>query len=217
MINREGPKIIIKEALSPGSVTGLKRKIEMLETLVKQDEYELPFNGTYWVEHGNVMAGCYPGSADIEIMTARLEALINARFGLIINLTMPDEINFQDKEISQYEYYMNRMAAFEGLDLSFIRFPIRDMGVPSYHFMKKILDTIDRALTTGRRVYIHCWSGCGRTGTVIGCYLIRHGAATPINVLNMIKILRSYGRMTTGASPETPEQENMVRSWRIGE
>ena len=24
-------------------------------------------------------------------------------------------------------------------------------------------------------VYVHCWGGIGRTGTVVGCWLVRHG------------------------------------------
>ena len=27
----------------------------------------------------------------------------------------------------------------------------------------------------GRKVYVHCWGGVGRTGTVVGCYLVRQG------------------------------------------
>jgi len=36
--------------------------------------------------------------------------------------------------------------------------------------MHEILDTIDAALSAKRIVYVHCWGGVGRTGTVIGCH-----------------------------------------------
>ena len=38
-----------------------------------------------------------------------------------------------------------------------------------------MLDTIDQALAAGHTMYVHCWGGVGRTGTVVGCHLVRHG------------------------------------------
>jgi protein-tyrosine phosphatase len=35
--------------------------------------------------------------------------------------------------------------------------------------MTTILDAIDESMTAGKPVYVHCWGGMGRTGTVIGC------------------------------------------------
>ena len=56
------------------------------------------------------------------------------------------------------------------------RHPIRDLSVPrSPQDMASILDALDEALEGGRNVYVHCWGGVGRTGTVVGCWLVRHG------------------------------------------
>ena len=41
--------------------------------------------------------------------------------------------------------------------------------------MTRILDDVDAALADGGAVYVHCWGGIGRTGTVVGCWLVRHG------------------------------------------
>ena len=34
--------------------------------------------------------------------------------------------------------------------------------------MTAILNAIDESMTAGKPVYVHCWGGAGRTGTVIG-------------------------------------------------
>ena len=38
--------------------------------------------------------------------------------------------------------------------------------------MREILDCLDDALRSGRKVYVHCRAGIGRTGTVVGCLLV---------------------------------------------
>jgi protein-tyrosine phosphatase len=55
------------------------------------------------------------------------------------------------------------------------RMSIMDHDVPEEQMMIDILDTIDQAIAAGHTVYVHCWGGIGRTGTVVGCYLVRHG------------------------------------------
>ena len=48
--------------------------------------------------------------------------------------------------------------------------------------MQDILDLIDESLSLDKPVFFHCWGGIGRTGTVLGCYLLRSKMATELNV-----------------------------------
>jgi protein-tyrosine phosphatase len=81
--------------------------------------------------------------------------------------------------------------------------------------MHHILDTIDEAIANNRKVYVHCWGGVGRTGTTVGCHLVRHGE-TPKKALaqveqwfsTMPKHIRYFG------SPETEEQIQFILDWR---
>lgn len=41
--------------------------------------------------------------------------------------------------------------------------------------MREILGLIDEAMAADRPVYVHCWGGVGRTGTVIGCHIAQRG------------------------------------------
>jgi protein-tyrosine phosphatase len=82
--------------------------------------------------------------------------------------------------------------------------------------MKAILDHIDRAITYEKMVYVHCWGGIGRTGTVVGCYLVRHGLSGP-EALERLQILRRETAKWWRSSPETDEQRAMILSWQIGE
>jgi protein-tyrosine phosphatase len=58
--------------------------------------------------------------------------------------------------------------------------------------------------------------GKGRTGTVVGCYLARHGYAAGNEVIKKIKELRKKTEDFSDPSPETGKQINMVIKWGKG-
>ena len=83
--------------------------------------------------------------------------------------------------------------------------------------MADILNTIDEHLTGADIVYFHCWGGHGRTGTVAGCWMKRHGIAKGKEVFNVIRELRMNMKDAHRESPETEEQRDFVRRWSEGE
>ena len=82
--------------------------------------------------------------------------------------------------------------------------------------MIRILNQIDMCIKYDKPVYVHCWGGKGRTGTVVGCYLARHGMATRNDAIKMIKELRKDTEDCSDPSPETKEQIKMVVNWEKG-
>jgi HD domain/Polymorphic toxin system, DSP-PTPase phosphatase len=96
-----------------------------------------------------------------------------------------------------------------------LRLPIRDVSVPqSPDKMREILDTIDAALSAKRIVYVHCWGGVGRTGTVIGCHLVRQGYVGDAALTRLHELFAIMDKSAFRRSPETAEQEQWVRTWR---
>lgn len=92
------------------------------------------------------------------------------------------------------------------VDLTDGEFAIPDLSCPSPETMTRILDRIDVLLAAGEVVYVHCYAGIGRTGTVVGCWLVRRGMSGP-DALATVERLR-------GAPPETREQRRLVSDWR---
>jgi protein-tyrosine phosphatase len=90
-----------------------------------------------------------------------------------------------------------------------VRLPVRDFSTPTREQITEALDLIDAELERGGVVYVHCWAGCGRTGVVVGCWLVRHGAP-PQKALARIVETRGPG------CPQTLEQRLAVLDWRPG-
>ncbi|WP_147822503.1 protein-tyrosine phosphatase family protein [Salidesulfovibrio onnuriiensis] len=61
----------------------------------------------------------------------------------------------------------------EGFEVYYL--PITDEEAPDLVELEKALAWLDEALYLGKKVYIHCRFGMGRTGTVLNAYLLRRG------------------------------------------
>ena len=120
------------------------------------------------------------------------------------------ETNHAGDPFVRYAHLAQQLCA----DVVCVRHPIRDLSVPTQAQMRDVLDTIDQAVNSGKAVYVHCWGGVGRTGTVIGCWLLRHRLAEPSNVLDVLRVLRQQDRERgRRVSPETLAQRRFVESW----
>jgi protein-tyrosine phosphatase len=167
----------------------------------------LPITECYWVEENRFLAGAYPGDYVLENTRRRLDAFLVAGITTFIDLT-------QSHELATYETILKEQAHVYELKTSYHRFAIPDHGIPSTETMVEVLNTIDNALNNGRRVYVHCWGGVGRTGTTVGCYLVRHGVnhADAIAKVNRLYKTRPNNNFYPN-SPESEEQVKFVLNW----
>ncbi|HEX6638992.1 MAG TPA: dual specificity protein phosphatase family protein, partial [Steroidobacteraceae bacterium] len=125
-----------------------------------------PLAESYWVIEDRLLAGKYPGGKTPKEAEARVKALLDAGFDAFLDLT-------EAGELPPYDIYLPGTVQY-------VRKPITDHGVPADTLiMSQILASLDALLRQGRRIYVHCRAGIGRTGTVIGCHLIEHGGLSP--------------------------------------
>jgi hypothetical protein len=179
-------------------------------------QIDVPFPRSYWIVPGKFLAGCYPESKDQTETRSKLEGLLDCGIRYFINLMEEDEQDYSGEPFGHYEPVLGRLAKLRKIDVFCERLSIRDIDIPTQETMCTILDRIDEALRQEYPVYVHCWGGIGRTGTVVGCYLVRHGMARGEGALKMVKELRQNEPTAYLISPETKEQRNFVRLWRFG-
>lgn len=168
-----------------------------------------PFDNSYWVIPGRLLAGEYPGHEDRARAVEKLRKVLDAGITHFLDLTAPED------GLEPYEPLLREAAASDAVVYS--RRTIRDMGCPSDETMREILDEIDAALEGGRNVYVHCWGGIGRTGTVIGCHFVRRGHpgdAALAEVARLYGTVSGKKRALYPDSPQTARQREFVRRWR---
>lgn len=168
---------------------------------------ELPIPASYWVLPKRFLAGEYPGGFNRERVRQRMNAFLDAGLNIFINLTGPDELPpYLPVLLEEAEAYNRQVEA--------INLPIRDFGLPTRDEMTIILNHIDTALKKGNNVYLHCWGGIGRTGTTVGCYLVRHGMTGEQALAQLTQWWQDDPRRTWyPRTPETDEQVKFVREW----
>jgi hypothetical protein len=174
--------------------------------LLALDSTAGPIDRSYWVVEGRLVGGAYPFCHDPDIGMEILARLQSAGVDTFIDLTSPAS---SDHHLKRYEEHLGR-------DSDWIHRPIDDFGMPTVEDMLGTLELIDDRIESGHTVYVHCWGGVGRTGTVMGCWLIRHGVA-PSDAIVVLRRLRLQDRVAGNRqSPETPAQEAFVETWRQG-
>ncbi len=165
---------------------------------------------SYWVRPDSLMAGEYPGDRDPKSTQRKLADYLHQGLDAFLDLT-------EAGELRPYEDDLYTVASEAGINCAYRRMPIRDVDVPEQPGqMRAILDQIEQWRRQRRKVYVHCWGGVGRTGTVVGCYLVDYGLSGQA-ALEQLRLL--WTRMSEDKrrrkphTPETQAQRNYVLSW----
>jgi protein-tyrosine phosphatase len=160
----------------------------------------VPVPDSYWVVEGHLLAGEYPGAKVEADALERLSAFQAAGVTSYVDLTEEDE------GLTLYERLLPSATRYTQLS-------IRDYDCPTREEMRTILTTIDSELDRGGVVCVHCWGGHGRTGTVIGCWLVEHGRSGEEALAEIERLRANTPDAASIPSPENDQQRDLVRTW----
>jgi len=93
----------------------------------------------------------------------------------------------------------------------FLHFPITDYHAPSLSYLKEIATTVKEVLNKDEgAVYLHCWGGRGRSGTVGAAVLsLMYPDAPKEEIMNRLQEAFNT-RGVEGETPETEEQRKVL-------
>ena len=147
---------------------------------VMQDKSLMHLKNFSWIDK-HVAGMAYPPSEKA------LESLEQLNIGLIVTLT-EEPIPFTKQSIK------------------IVHIPVKDYSVPTFDQVNQVIDAIDGMLIQDKSAVIHCQGGCGRTGTMLACWLVAKHNFEPNDAIKQIRTLRP-------SSIETEDQENFITAF----
>lgn len=156
-----------------------------------------PLHQSYEVwGNGIIYAGEYPGDKNEEIAKRKIGKMYHFGIRHFIDLT-------EEGELRPYNHLLPS-------DTTYTRFPITDCGAPkSIESVQRLLLRIEELKKMDGYVYVHCWGGVGRTGTIIACYLAQNWDEPDLN--KTLEVLRrNFTEMPKSAYRETPETKEQI-------
>ncbi len=156
----------------------------------------------WWVIPGRLLATEYPGAKDPDKAARKIATLLDAGITSFVDLTEAGEPTRGGTPMVPYDVAPPARYA---------RFPIRDTGVLPDAGYDPIVAHIRAELDADQVVLVHCWGGKGRTGTVVGCWLIDQDGLGYPQVLDRMRELREGTCKAHHPVPDTPEQAAVLR------
>ncbi len=104
---------------------------------------------SYWVVESRFLAGAYPGSPESPDQAKhrqRIEERWDAGLRVFINLVEENETNNSGHPFLRYDDVLRELARDAGETVAHLRFPVRDLSVPTLDRMRSILDAVDLAM-----------------------------------------------------------------------
>jgi len=162
----------------------------------------LPLANSYWVKPGQLLAGEHPFGEDPIDAHNRLARLRDAGIDCFIDLT-------EAAERPAYRRLLSRRCEY-------FRHAITDQSTPrNAAVMAAIQARLRDSLEAGRCVYVHCRAGIGRTGMVIGCFLVEQGLPGKAALQELNRLwLQSARSRSWPQVPQTAKQAEYICNWK---
>ena len=146
--------------------------------------------------NGIIYAGEYPGDKSDELARQKIEQMHHFGIRHFIDLT-------EEGELRPYSHLLPAGTTYT-------RFPIADCGAPkSIESVQSLLLRIEELKKMDGYVYVHCWGGVGRTGTIIACYLSQNWKEPDLNLV-LDALRKNFSEMPKSAYKKTPETKEQI-------
>lgn len=174
----------------------------------------VPIKNSYSVHKDlNIFAGEYPGAKDVNECRMKVQnAFCSSNIKYFYDLTC-------EGELTPYANFLDGNKCY-------FRFPIPDCGVPANtgivaRLCQEIIYRGENETKPYDGIYIHCWGGVGRTGTIVAClyaYLMKNQGMSVEDIYSksMQQLQDAFSKCPKSkfrVSPENYMQREFVRKF----
>eukprot|EP00798_Chlamydomonas_sp_ICE-L_P002067 gene2067-18251_t len=191
-----------------------------------------PTSWSNWVIRGRVMAGAYPASLDDaetdQILTTLLELGVNTFVCLQaeVNIHCPESSWRNQRGLRPYIKDAQKLLGkahetanpkIQQQKIDFLHLPIIDGNVMTDNAMHKLAEDCIQRVLQGENLYIHCWGGHGRTGTLVSVMLGRMYGLPYTAAMHYCQAFHDSRQYPQGVnSPHTPVQRAQALRPAVG-
>lgn len=169
-----------------------------------------------WVIPGLLLVGAYPASQSDEETTELLGGILRCgvRKFVCLQLEYVSEVTEaawrSGAALRPYFQDAQRLAG-AAVPLSFAHVPIVDCGITDDSKVLRLAEALAGDLAAGQVVYLHCWGGHGRTGTVVSILLHLLYGLSAADAMRRCQAVHDLRRCPVDVgSPQTQPQRDQV-------
>jgi len=161
--------------------------------LLTSDIYQGPTYESNWVIPGYLMAGAYPNKEEIKQILDK---------GINVFVSLQHELG--GLNAPRYEACLPEDIIFEHL-------PIPDRKTTDDNLVIPFVQKLAKYIQDEKILYVHCWGGHGRTGTIVSILLHLLWKINPEESMAYCQKTHDLRKLpVTISSPETPDQREQV-------
>ena len=199
---------------------------------VHKKKYQGPTDESNWVIPGILMAGAYPAAQEDNVHYSIIQSVLSLGISTFICLQAEYEHDPNIPEFMWRQGYKLRTYIFDALrilkaadidptkrlglmckpdKLDFRHVPIVDCSTTNDSIVLELAQDICKRLKRGENIYVHCWGGHGRAGTVVSIVLGLLYNLDPHEALKRCQQFHDTRRAPLGVpSPQTATQRAQV-------
>ena len=199
---------------------------------VHKTKYQGPTDESNWVIPGLLMAGAYPAAQEDHVHYSIIQSLLALGISTFICLQAEYEHDPNIPEFMWRQGYKLRTYIFDALrvlkaasadpskrlglmcnpdKLDFRHVPIVDCSTTNDDVVLELAQDICHRLKRGENIYVHCWGGHGRAGTIVSIVLGLLYELNPHEALKRCQQFHDTRRAPLGVpSPQTATQRSQV-------
>jgi len=165
-----------------------------------------PTTESNWLVRGRVALGEWPGSYTGNTLSA-VEAILDAGVDTFVCL-----LEWDGDYAEHVQQALQQRSQLQAVTL--LWFPIDDFSTADDDDTMAFVEELGRRVATGSNLYIHCYSGRGRTGTVaIPLFMSMYPELLEAGARELVNLYKKHGRTGStrgGHMPEDPAQLEQI-------